>query len=351
MLNRKERYAVCVAGATSAVGRELLELIEERGFPVSGLTLLASGESEGERIEVEGRSRTVTRLSDAAFAGSDIVFFATGVDEARQFGPAAAASGATVIDLSGAFLDDPNVPLVVPDVNAHAIAGNRSMLAVPDAVAAMLVLALNPLHQDAGITRITVTTFQSVSGEGKDGIDELAGQTVALLNFKDLEKRVYPHQVAFNCLPQVGAFREDGSTTEETRMATGTAKLLGIAATRIAATAVLVPVFRGIAAAVTVALEKKLQPNDVRALLSASPGVTVFDDTHKNLYPTPVDVVGKDEVWIGRVREDASVENGIALWIATDNLRTGAALTAIQIAEYLLRESGTGWSGHGTAQA
>jgi aspartate-semialdehyde dehydrogenase len=337
MLKKKNQYVVAVVGATGAVGREMLEVLEERNFPVSDLVALASDNSEGERLTFGGRSVVVKKLTEDSFTGVDIALFSAGSPRSLEFAPAAVKAGAVVIDNSSAFRMDPKVPLVVPEVNAHALIDHAGIIANPNCSTIGLVTALKPIHEAATVKRVVVTTFQSVSGTGKKAIDELASQTVALLNFRDIETKVYPHQIAFNCIPHIDDFLENGYSKEEMKIANETRKILEDDSIRVIATAVRVPVFRCHAESVNIETEKKLSANDARAALSAMPGVIVYDDPKKNLYPTPIDVAGKDETYVGRIREDESIPNGINLWLVSDNLRKGAALNAVQIAEALIQ--------------
>jgi len=337
MLDKKNAYVVAVAGATGAAGREMVEILEERNFPVAELVLLASERSEGERLEFKGKNRTVKRLSRESFKGVDIAFFFVDAARSLEFAPAGVQSGAVVIDNSSAFCMDPKVPLVVPEVNPHAIAGHSGIIANPDCSTIGMAVALKPIHDAARIKRIVVTTFQSVSGTGKKGMDELAQQTVALLNFKDVAINVYPQQIAFNCLPHIGDFLDNGYTMEEMNMVNETKKIMEDDSIRVAVTTVRVPVFRCHSESVNIETDKKMSSNDVRAILSTAPSVIVYDDPKKNIYPLAIDVAGKDEVYVGRIREDESIANGINLWIVSDNLRKGSALNAVQIAEHLVR--------------
>lgn len=341
MLKKKNTYVVAVVGATGTVGKELVELLEERGFPVGELVPLASERSEGERIAYMGRNWTIKRLTKESFRDVDIAFFSAGAARSLEFVPAAVKAGAVAIDNSSAFRMDPNVPLVVPEVNAHAIARHTGIIANPNGSIVGLVVAMNPIHAAAQITRIVVTTFQSVSGAGRNAIHELAQQTVSLLNFRDVEKNVHLHQIAFNCIPHIDAFLDNGSTREETNIANETRKIMEDDSIRVAATAVSVPVFRGHSESVNIETGKKVSANEVRAILSAAPGVVVYDDPSKNIYPLAIDVVGKDETYVGRIREDGSVPNGISLWLVSDNIRKGAALNMVQIAENLIQEKRT----------
>jgi aspartate-semialdehyde dehydrogenase len=337
MLKKKAKYVVAVAGATGAVGREMIEILGERNFPVGELVPLASERSAGDRVELDGKHWTVRKLAADSFKSVDIALFTAGAERSIEFAPAAVGSGAVVIDNSSAFRMDPKVPLVVPEVNAHAIAGHGGIIANPNCSTIGMVLALKPIHDAAKIRRVVVTTFQSVSGTGKKGMDELAQQTVALLNFKDVETKVYPHQIAFNCLPHIDSFLDNGYTREEMKMVNETKKIMEDDAIRLTATTVRVPVFRCHAESLNIETGKKISANEVRALLSAAPGVIVFDEPKKNIYPTAIDVAGKDETYVGRIREDDSVANGINLWLVSDNLRKGAALNAVQIAELLIK--------------
>ncbi|MGC1454766.1 MAG: aspartate-semialdehyde dehydrogenase [Nitrospirota bacterium] len=337
MLKKKDKYVVAIAGATGAVGREMIEVLEERKFPVSELIPLASERSEGERVEFNGRRLVVGKLTKDAFTGVDIALFSAGAERSLEFALAAVKSGAVVIDNSSAFRMDPKVPLVVPEVNAHAIAGHGGIIANPNCSIIAMVVVIKPIHDAAKIKRIVVTTFQSVSGTGKDAIDELASQTVALLNFRDVETKVYPHQIAFNCLPHIGDFLDNGYSQEEMKMLNETKKIMEDNSIRVTATTVRVPVFRCHSASVNLETVKNISANEARAILSGAPGVIVYDDPKKNLYPLAIDVAGKDEVYVGRVREDGSIPNGINMWIVSDNLRKGAALNAVQIAEHLIQ--------------
>ncbi len=337
MLKKKNKYVVAVVGATGAVGREMVSILEERKFPVSALVLLASERSEGERVEFCGKNQPVKKLAKDSFKDVDIALFSTGSERSLKFAPIAVESGAVVIDNSSAFRMDVKVPLVVPEINAHAMEKHTGIIANPNCSTIGLLMALKPIHEAAKVKRVVVTTFQSVSGTGKEAIDELASQTVALLNFKDIEKKVFPHQIAFNCLPHIDAFLENGYTKEEMKIANETRKIMGDDSIRLTATSVRVPVFRCHAESVNIETEKKLTANEARAELAQFPGVIVYDDPSRNIYPLQLDVSGKDEVYVGRIREDETVPDGLNLWIVFDNLRKGAALNAVQIAERLIR--------------
>lgn len=336
-MRKKDRYAVAIAGATGAVGRELIEILEERSFPVSQLVLLASERSEGERLTFKGRGVKIGKLDKDSFRGADLAFFSAGGQRSQVFAPTAVQAGAVVIDNSSAFRMDPTVPLIVPEVNPQAITSHQGIIANPSCSTICMVMVLKPLHEAVGIKRVVVTTFQSVSGTGKRAMDELASQTVALMNFKDVEKKVYPHQIAFNCLPHVGSFLDSGYTREEMTMVTETRKILAEGELPMTATAIRVPVFRGHAAAINIETEKAIDPNEARALLASVPGIVVYDDPARDLYPIPIEASGKDDVFVGRIRRDDSVIHGLNCWVVSDNLRKGAALNAIQIAELLIK--------------
>jgi len=338
MLKKKDKYTVAVVGATGAVGNEMVSILEERNFPVGELRLFASERSEGEKIEFADRDITVEVLKEDVFKGIDIALFSAGAERSKHFAPIAVEAGCVVIDNSSAWRMDPEVPLVVPEVNPQDLKWHRGIIANPNCSTIQMVMALKPIHDAAKIKRVVVTTFQSVSGTGKKAMDELLQQTTDILNFRDIKTDVYPHQIAFNCLPHIDKFMEGGYTKEELKMVNETKKILGDDSIRITATTVRVPVFRSHSESVNVETEKKLSANEVRALLAEMPGVIVFDAPEKNVYPLPVNVAGKDEVYVGRIREDYSIENGINMWIVADNLRKGAALNAVQIAETLISQ-------------
>ncbi len=337
MIKKKTKYVVAIAGATGTVGREMVEILEERKLPVDELVLLASEQSEGERIAFQGRNVGVRKLAKDAFKDVDIAMFCTGAKRSLEFASSAVASGAVVIDVSSAYRMDPKVPLVVPEVNAYAVGKHTGIIAAPNCATIGMVMALKPIHDRVKIKRVVVTTFQAVSGTGKKAIEELAQQTVALLNFREVETKVYPHQIAFNCIPHVNSFLDNGYTQEEMKLVDEARKIMEDDSIRITATAVQVPVFRGHSESVNIEMEAKVSADEIRAILAAAPGIMVYDDPKKNLYPLAIDVTGKDDIYVGRIREDESVPSGINLWIVSDNVRKGAALNAVQIAEYLIK--------------
>ena len=335
MLKKKSGYVVAVVGATGAVGTEMIEVLEERKFPVTRLVPLASARSAGGTVTFEGNEVPIEVLTKDSFAGVDIALFSAGADLSREFAPIAVKAGAVVIDNSAAWRMTPEVPLVVPEVNAHDIQRHKGIIANPNCSTIQMVVALKPLHDKARIKRIVVTTFQSVSGTGKDAMDELMAECQDLLSFKSASPKVYPYQIAFNCLPQIDDFLPSGYTKEEMKMVHETRKIMGDQSIQVTATTVRVPVYVGHSEAVNIETERKLSANEARAILSTAPGVLLYDDPAHKIYPMPLEVAGKDEVYVGRVREDESIANGLNLWVVADNLRKGAALNAVQIAEHL----------------
>ncbi|MEY4528145.1 MAG: Aspartate-semialdehyde dehydrogenase [Nitrospirota bacterium] len=339
MLKKKSAYTVAILGATGAVGKESLEILEERNFPLAALRLFASKRSAGEVMSCQGKEWTVEELTESSsFTGVDFAFISATDAISKEYGPRLAAAGVVVIDDSGVFRMDPQVPLVVPEVNAAALQSlPRGIVSIPNCTTTPLVMALKPLHDAVGVKRVVVTTFQSVSGTGAAAMDELMDQTRALMAFRDVKAEVYPYQIAFNLLPHIGSFSEGGDCSEEIKIVRETRKILDAPQLRVTSTTVRVPVLRCHSESINVELEKPLSPNDARAALAAMPGVLVYDDPLKKLYPMPLDATGKDEVYVGRIREDASVTNGLNLWVVSDNLRKGAALNTVQIAECLVR--------------
>ncbi len=339
MLKKKDKYIVAVVGATGAVGNEMISILEERKFPVENLRLFASERSEGRAFNFNGKATKVEVLTDKVFEGIDIALFSAGGDRSKEFAPAAAKAGCVVIDNSSAWRMDPEIPLVVPEVNPDDLSWHKGIIANPNCSTIQMVVALKPIHDAAKIKRVVVTTFQSVSGTGKKAIEELMNQTTDMLNFRDIEAKVYPHQIAFNCLPHIDVFMEDGYTKEEIKMVDETKKILGDDSVKVTATTVRVPVFRGHSESINIETEKKLTANEARALFATAPGVLVYDAPEKNIYPLQTITADKDEVYVGRIREDHTIENGLNIWITADNLRKGAALNAVQIAEELIKRT------------
>jgi len=331
-----KQYVVAVVGATGVVGREMISTLESREFPISKLIPLASARSAGATVEYKGQHIAVEVLTKDSFKGVDIALFSAGGAVSAEFAPYAAQSGAIAIDNTSHFRMDPTVPLVVPEVNAHAIASHKGIIANPNCSTAQMVMALKPIHDAVGIERVVVSTYQAVAGAGKEGLDELEVQARQSMNGQEVVAKKFQHIIAFNLIPQIDVFLENGYTKEEMKMIEETKKILGDDTIKVTATTVRVPVFVGHSESINIQTKKKISANEVRELLAKMPGVTVQDDPAKNDYPTPRDVAGKDDVYIGRIREDISIPNGIELWCVADNLRKGAALNAVQIAEVVI---------------
>jgi len=336
----KKAYNVAVAGASGLVGREMLRILEEREFPVGELRPLASERSVGTRVEFRGGEVAIGLLDDEGFEDVDIALFSPGSAVSAVHAPRAAKAGCVVVDNTSQFRMDRDVPLVVPEVNPGDIAGytRKGIIANPNCSTIQMVVALKPIHDRFVIKRIVVSTYQSVSGAGKAAMEELSEQVKALFNMREPECRAFDHRIAFNCLPQIDAFVPNGYTKEEMKMIDETRKILGDDSIKVTATTVRVPVFVSHAESINVECERAVEPAEVTALLSESPGVTVADEPASALYPLQADAVGTDEVFVGRIRRDFSVENGINMWVVADNLRKGAALNAVQIAEILASE-------------
>ena len=339
MIKKKSAYTVAILGATGAVGKESLEILEERKFPLEKLRLFASKRSAGEVMTCQGKEWTVEELTESSsFEGVDFAFISATDQISKDYGPKLGAAGIVVIDDSAVFRMDPQVPLVVPEVNAAALRSlPKGIVSIPNCTTTPLVMALKPLQDAVGVKRVVVTTFQSVSGTGAAAMDELMNQTRDLMAFRDVKAEVYPYQISFNLLPHIGSFNDGGECSEEVKIVRETQKILDAPTLRVTSTTVRVPVLRCHSESINVELAKPLSPNDARAALAAMPGVIVYDDPKKKLYPMPLDATGKDEVYVGRIREDVSVTNGLNLWVVSDNLRKGAALNAVQIAECLVK--------------
>ena len=332
-----KEFTVAVVGATGAVGNEMIATLEQRKFPVRGLKLLASDRSLGVTLPYKGEDIPVEVLTENSFKGVQIGLFSAGGSISQKFAPIAAESGCVVVDNTSAWRMDPDVPLVVPEVNAHAIAQykKRGIIANPNCSTIQMVVVLKPLHDAAKIKRVVVSTYQAVSGTGKKAIYELETQVRALFNNQEIEKKVYPHQIAFNCLPHIDAFLENGYTKEEMKMVNETKKIMEDAGIAVTATTVRVPVFYGHSESVNIEFERELTPDAARKLLGKAPGVKVVDDPNKNQHPLAIYAAGKDDTFVGRIRKDESVKYGLNMWIVSDNIRKGAALNAVQIAEIL----------------
>ena len=330
-------FTVAVVGATGAVGQTMLSILQERRFPVATLHVLASERSAGEQIEYDGRKITVQDLAGFDPTGVDFALFSAGGSISKEYAPKFAAAGAIVIDNSSAFRMDADVPLVVSEVNPEALDSiPRGIVANPNCSTMQMLVALAPIHRAAGISRINVATYQSVSGAGRSALEELGRQTANILSFKDPDPKRFPVQIAFNLIPHIDDFLDNGYTKEEMKLVWETRKILGDESIQVNPTAVRVPVFYGHSEAVHVETRKKLTAAEARNLLEKSPGVTVVDDRTPGGYPTPVThASGTDAVYVGRIREDISCENGLNMWVVSDNIRKGAALNAVQIAELL----------------
>lgn len=335
---QERRFRTAVVGATGAVGNTMIQVLEERRFPVSELTLLASARSAGKELDFYGTATPVRELREDSFAGLDLALFSAGAGVSRKFAPLAAKAGCVVVDNSSAFRMDPNAPLVVPEVNRGALADHSGIIANPNCSTIQMVVALKPIHDAAGIRRIVVTTFQAVSGTGKRAIEELRGQVAAIGAGQAPESSIYPHQIAFNCLPHIGSFLDTGYTEEEMKMVHETRKIFSAPDIGVCATTVRVPVYYGHSESIVVETCRPLDVAEARALLDAAAGVLVVDEPAENVYPLAVDAAGKDETYVGRLRRDPSVENGLALWVVADNIRKGAATNAVQIAECLVKD-------------
>ncbi|MBM4208749.1 MAG: aspartate-semialdehyde dehydrogenase [Gammaproteobacteria bacterium] len=333
-------YSVAVVGATGAVGEAMLSILEERKFPVGEVHALASSKSAGKRIPFQGGSLKVEDLATFDFSRVQIALFSAGASVSAEYAPKAAAAGCVVVDNTSYFRYDDDIPLIVPEVNPEKIADyrNKNIIANPNCSTIQMLVALKPIYDAAGIERINVSTYQAVSGTGKKGIDELAKQTAKLLNGKPVESTVYPKQIAFNVLPQIDVFQDNGYTKEEMKMVWETQKILGDNSVKVNATTVRVPVFYGHSEAVNVETKEKIDATTVRELLDKAPGVTVVDERVNGGYPTAVtESSGHDNVFVGRIREDISHPKAINLWVVGDNVRKGAALNSVQIAEILVK--------------
>jgi aspartate-semialdehyde dehydrogenase len=333
-------FKVAVVGATGNVGREMLDILAERAFPADEVVAIASRRSQGTEVSYGDRTLKVKALDTYDFSDVDICLMSAGGEASKEWSPRIAAQGAVVIDNSSAWRYDPDVPLVVPEVNAEAVRDfkKKGIIANPNCSTAQLVVALKPLHDRAKILRVVVSTYQSVSGAGKEGMDELDRQTKAIYSLQDLQQNKFPKRIAFNLIPHIDTFMEDGFTKEEWKMMVETKKILD-PKIKLTATCVRVPVFIGHSESVNVEFENPITADEARDILRAAPGVVVIDKREPGGYATPHEAAGEDATYISRIREDYTVENGLAFWCVSDNLRKGAALNAIQIAESLVNRS------------
>jgi aspartate-semialdehyde dehydrogenase len=329
---------VAVAGATGLVGQQMLRTLEERNFPIKSLKLLASARSKGKKLQYNGDTITVEELTENSFKGVDIALFSAGGGTSKKFAPHAAADGCVVVDNSSAWRMDPKVPLIVPEVNTDAIAQHEGIIANPNCSTIQMVVVLKPLHDAAKIQRVVVSTYQAVSGAGWEALEELKTQTREVLEGKEATCSIFPHQMAFNCLPEIPHstdFLDNGYTSEEMKMVNETKKIMGDDSIMVTATTVRVPVFSGHSESVNVQTEKKLTAAGARELLSKAEGIVVQDDPANHGYPIASEAVGKSETFVGRIREDVSHPSALDMWVVSDNLLKGAALNAVQIAEKL----------------
>lgn len=332
-----KKYNVAIVGATGMVGQEFLNILAERKFPIAELRLLASERSTGTTITFEGTEIEVQTLTTDSFKGIEIALFSAGAGVSRQFSPIAAEAGARVIDNSSAFRMENHIPLIVPEVNPHAVKDSDRIIANPNCSTIQMVVAAKPLHDAAKMKRLVISTYQSVSGKGKAAMDEMHEQAHAYLAKSKIECKEFPHQIAFNMLPHIDVFQDDGYTKEEIKMINETRKIMEVPELPITATCVRVPVAVGHCVSLNAEFHEPLDPDEARSVLENFHGVTLMDDPANDVYPTPAFSAGKDDVFVGRIRKDNSVKHGLNLWIVSDNLRKGAALNTIQIAELLIR--------------
>jgi len=342
------KYNVGVVGATGLVGREMVRMLEKQNFPVANLRLFASERSRGKTLKFKGKEIVVEELTPSSFKVSspgekpslqarlDIALFSAGGSISKEYAPLAAQEGVFVIDNSSAWRMDPEVPLVVPEVNSHTLSKDKKIIANPNCSTIQMVVVLAPLHRKARIKRIVVSTYQAVSGAGQKAVVELEEQVSAIASGKKVKPMVFPHQIAYNCIPQIDVFLENGYTKEEMKMVNETKKIIEDDSIAITATCVRVPVFRGHSEAVNIETERKITPQEARQILKKIEGVIVVDDISKLKYPLPTKAADSDEIFVGRIREDQSISNGLNMWIVSDNLLKGAALNAVQIGEELI---------------
>lgn len=337
---KKPAYNIAIVGATGAVGTEMLKVLAEQKFPIATLKLLASGKSAGQKLKFNNQELTVEELKENSFENIDIALFSAGGSVSEHFAPLAAKAGAVVVDNTSCFRMDPDVPLVVPEVNPNAIAAykKKGIIANPNCSTIQMVVALKPIHDVAKIKRIVVSTYQSTSGAGAKAMQEMRDQTEAVLQGRPVSKQKFVHQIAFNCLPHIDVFLDNGYTKEEIKMVNETRKIFEDENIQISPTCVRVPVFKGHSESVNVETEKPISVQQVRELMAKSPGVTLVDNPEQKEYPMAIHCEGKDDVFVGRIRKDDSIANGINMWIVSDNIRKGAATNAVQIAKILIEK-------------
>ena len=333
----REDLHIAIAGATGAVGLEMLKTLEKRNFPVGNLTPLASARSAGKTLPFRGQEMLVQELTGDSFVGVDIALFSAGSAISKEFAPLAVDAGAVVVDNSSAFRMDDSVPLVVPEINTADVASHKGIIANPNCSTIVTVMALNPLHQAFGVKRMFASTYQAVSGSGATGIAELKRQVGEINEGREATKEVYPHQIAFNVLPHVDVFLENGYTKEEMKMVHESRKIMGLPGFQASVTCVRVPVYRAHSIAVSAEFEKPVSVEHARGAIAAAPGIDLNDDIASNGYPLPLELAGRDNCQVGRIRKDCAMENGLSFWVAGDQLLKGAALNAVQIAEEVAR--------------
>ena len=336
-LQKKESYNVAIAGATGAVGETFLEILAERNFPINELKLLASKRSVGKKLKFKGKEYTVEELTHDSFDNVDIALFSAGGSRSKEFAPSAAKAGAVVIDNSSAFRMDKDVPLVVPEVNPDDAFKHNGIIANPNCTTIIMIVALKPIHDYSPIKTVTVASYQSASGAGASAMRELEEQVKSWAKGEELKVENFQHQLLFNVIPHVDVFTENGYTKEEMKMYNETRKILGDDNIKVSATCVRVPVLSAHSEAVTIQTEKPVSVEKARELLAAAPGVQVLDNPENNEYPMPLFTGGKDDCYVGRIRKDIAIENGLTFWVSGDQLRKGAALNAVQIAELLIK--------------
>jgi aspartate-semialdehyde dehydrogenase len=331
-----KRYHIAIAGATGAVGSEFLQVLARRGFPVAGIRALGSSRSAGKSLRFSGESITVEELTGRSFDKIDIAFFSAGSDVAKRYAPLAWEAGAIVIDNSTAFRMDADVPLVIPEINAGDVREHHGIIANPNCTAAVALMAIYPLHRAFGVRRVIAASYQAVSGTGARAIAELKKQVEAIAQDRPSPPEIYPHQIAFNVLPHVGSFGPSGYTSEEDKLQNEGRKIMHLPEFKASVTCVRVPVYRAHSVAVNAEFERPVSVEQAREVLAKAPGLELIDEPHNNRYPMPLDVAGKDNCAVGRVRRDCAFENGLSFWVSGDQLLKGAALNAVQIAELLL---------------
>ncbi len=340
-----KKYNVAIVGATGMVGEALTQVLEERNFPINNLKMLASARSANTVMEFGGKEYRIEEAEPGAFEGVDFAFFSAGGDVSKELAPEAVKRGTIVVDNSSAFRMEPEIPLVVPEVNPQDVEGHKGLISNPNCSTIQLVVALQPLHQLSPMKRVVVSTYQSVSGAGKEAVDELLDQSQAIIDGKEFEKNMIPHkgakrnhQIAFNMVPQLDVFQDNGYTKEEMKIIKETQKIMGLPQLKITSTTVRVPVTLGHSESVNIEFQGEVTPQEARKALENFPGIIVIDDPDELLYPMPVDCAHKDEVFVGRIRRDESVDYGLNIWVVSDNIRKGAATNSIQIAECIIEK-------------